>query len=83
MPFDRDYEACVHLENLLQGGGITLQNRLIFRPDITLVVLEMDVLNLVRQKFPARFGSVRYWQRAPEVEGVGDGHDSICLSGTA
>ena len=75
MAFHRDDEVRIHLEDLLERGGVRLQNRLIFRPDIALVVLEMNILNLVCQ-------DILHGLRGAEVALVGwrrrgNGHGSV------
>src|SRR5580698_9664066 len=51
MPFNRNDEIGVHLEDRFQSAGVTLHNGLIFAANLALVVVKMEILHLFRQNF--------------------------------
>jgi len=51
MAFNRHDEIGIHLEDGLQSAGIALQDGLILRPDIALIVVEVKILHLLSQNF--------------------------------
>src|SRR5690348_11126550 len=47
VPLDGDDEVAIHREDLLERGGVGLQNGLVLRTDVALVVIEVNILHLV------------------------------------